>query len=235
MNGVISLIRHELKQKGDPVVQESSRRFFKEAIRVYGMKTAAVTQIAKTYFRQIEPLDKKIVFGYCEALWASGYMEESFIACHWSYALRKSFEPGDFKIFETWLKRYVGNWASCDTFCNHTVGAFMEAFPEHIPHLKKWCRSRNRWVRRGAAVSLILPARKGLFLSDIFEIADALLLDEEDLVKKGYGWVLKAASQSHPREVFEYVMKNKATMPRTALRYAIEKMPETLRKRAMGK
>jgi len=60
-------------------------------------------------------------------------------------------------------------------------------------------------------------------------------LDGDDLVQKGYGWMLKAASEAHQEEVYDYVMKNKAKMPRTALRYSIEKMPDALRKKAMEK
>jgi 3-methyladenine DNA glycosylase AlkD len=90
-------------------------------------------------------------------------------------------------------------------------------------------------MKRAAAVSLIVPARRGKFLPDIVEIADILLTDRDDMVQKGYGWMLKAASQSHQQEVFNYVMRNKAVMPRTALRYAIEKMPQELRKQAMEK
>lgn len=74
-----------------------------------------------------------------------------------------------------------------------------------------------------------------MFLSDVFEIADALLLDQDDMVQKGYGRMLKVASHTHQREVFEYVMKHKAVMPRTALRYAIEKMPKELKNQAMKK
>ncbi len=96
-------------------------------------------------------------------------------------------------------------------------------------------QSENRWMRRASAVSLIIPARKGLFLDAIFEIADKLLLDQDDLVQKGYGWMLKAASESHQQDVFDFVMKRKAIMPRTSLRYAIEKMPKELRKQAMDK
>jgi len=54
------------------------------------------------------------------------------------------------------------------------------------------------------------------------------------LVQKGYGWLLKVASQAHQKEVFDWVMKNKKEMPRTALRYAIEKMPQDLRRNAMA-
>ncbi len=89
------------------------------------------------------------------------------------------------------------------------------------------------WVRRASAVSLIVPARRGKFLKEIFEIADILLHDKEDLVQKGYGWMLKVTSQAHLNEVFNYVMDRKATMPRTALRYAIEKMPPELKAKAM--
>jgi 3-methyladenine DNA glycosylase AlkD len=162
-------------------------------------------------------------------------MEESFIACSWSYFLRPRYEPEDFGVFEKWVGTYVSNWASCDTLCNHTVGAFLEKYPEFLPDLKKWAGSDNRWMRRAAAVSLIVPAKQGKFLEEVFEIADRLLLDRDDLIQKGYGWMLKAASRVYQKEVFEYVMKNRETMPRTALRYAIEKMDEPLKKKAMKK
>jgi len=78
-------------------------------------------------------------------------------------------------------------------------------------------------------------ARKGKFLKDIFEIANTLLSDPDDLVQKGYGWMLKAAGEAHQKEVFDYVMEKKQVMPRTAFRYAIEKMPEELKEKAMEK
>ena len=90
-------------------------------------------------------------------------------------------------------------------------------------------------MRRASAVSLIIPAREGKFLDDIFELANILLLDQDDLVQKGYGWMLKEASRRHQKEVFEYVMKNKTVMPRTALRYSIEKMPEKLKVKAKAR
>jgi 3-methyladenine DNA glycosylase AlkD len=108
-------------------------------------------------------------------------------------------------------------------------------YPDHLSDLKKWTLSDNRWVRRASAVSLILPARHGKFLRDIFEIAEILLLDKDDMVQKGYGWMLKEASKPYQKEVFDFVMKNKAVMPRTALRYAIEKMPTELKLMAMDR
>ncbi len=235
MSDIINKIRLELKQKSDVTIQKSSLNFFKEAINVYGIKTQDVSKIGKAYYNEIKDKNKAEIFVLCEELWQSGYMEESFIACNWSYALHKHYTPEDFIIFERWVNNYVSNWASCDTLCNHTIGTFAEMYPEYLPGLKKWSLSNNRWVRRASAVTLIIPARHGLFLKDIFAIADILLTDKDDLVQKGYGWMLKAASQAHQQEVFEYVLQNKAVMPRTALRYAIEKMPEELKMNAMEK
>ncbi len=108
-------------------------------------------------------------------------------------------------------------------------------YPDHVREMRNWAQSENRWARRASAVSFIIPARKGVFLEDIFDLADILLHDTDDLVQKGYGWMLKAASQAHQSGVFEYVMKRKMNMPRTALRYAIEKMPKELKQKAMKK
>lgn len=72
-------------------------------------------------------------------------------------------------------------------------------------------------------------------MNDILEIADMLLSNKDDLVQKEYGWPLKAASQPHQKEVFNYVIKNKTIMPRTTLRYVIEKIPKELKKVAMEK
>ncbi len=232
---MIEKIRQELKENSDEHTKETGQRFFKEKIKFYGVKTAVVSRIGKEHFKNIKGKSKTEIFSCCEELWQSGYMEESFIACNWSYYIRKEYEPGDFAVFEKWVNSYVSNWASCDTLCNHTVGAFIEMYPQYLSVLKKWAKSENRWMRRASAVSLIIPAKQGKFLKDIFEIADILLLDKDDLVQKGYGWMLKEASRNNQKEVFDYVVKNKKIMPRTALRYAIEKMPQELKTEAMDK
>jgi len=235
MNTLLDKLRKELKQNSDINTKDSAKRFFKEEVKSYGVKTAVVGKIGKRYFSDIKDSDKKLIFNLCNQLWSSGYLEETFIACNWSYYIRKKYEPKDFRIFEKWVKKYVTNWASCDTLCNHTVGSFLELYPDYVHDLKKWARSQNRWMRRASAVSLIIPARNGKFLSDILDIADSLLLDEDDLVRKGYGWMLKAASESHQMAIFDYVLSKKEVMPRTALRYAIEKMPKNLKTKAMEK
>jgi len=232
---VVSQVRQELQENVDSNTREYSGSFFKEEVKSVGVKITVVTKIAERLFGQIEHLSKDTIFGCCEELLKSGYIEEAFIAYKWSDYLKERYEPEDFVVFERWLNSYVSNWAECDTLCNHTMGTFVEKYPEYVEKLKEWTQSQNRWVKRGAAVTLVLPARKGLFLDDVFEIADKLLLDGDDLVQKGYGWLLKEASKKHQQQVFNYVIKNKSVMPRTALRYAIEKMPPDLRKEAMKK
>ncbi len=235
MDTTLEQVRQELKNSVDERTKNTAQNFFKEEIKAYGVKIYTVNVIGKAFFAKIKDRSKADIIGLCEELWRSGYLEESFIACNWSYGIQNQYDPGDFEIFERWVQHYVNNWASCDTLCNHTVGEFIEKYPEYIFHLKQWAMSESRWIRRAAAVSLIIPARKGLFLDDIFQIANLLLLDKDDLVQKGYGWMLKAASQAYQKEVFDFVVQHKLIMPRTALRYAIEKMPKEMKAVAMEK
>ena len=235
MNPVIQNLRNEFIANADEKNRLSGQRFFKEDVNMYGLKTADARKIINKWFAQVKTLPKSEILELCEELWESGWMEESFAACEWSYRLHKVYEPSDFEVFERWVSLYVSNWAACDTLCNHTVGEFIERYPEFLIRLKAWAHSPNRWMRRASAVSLIIPARKGKFHDDILEIADILLTDTDDMVQKGYGWMLKAASQADQQRIFNYVMNKRTVMPRTALRYAIEKMPGDLRRKAMAK
>ncbi len=244
---IVAEIRQALRDSVDEKTLASGDRYFKEEVKLYGVRIPMVNRIGELAFEKLRGLSKQEIFGLCEELWRSRYSEEGYIACNLSYYLHESYEPADFAVFERWVSDYITNWATCDTLCNHTVGTFIEMYPEYVAELKKWARSDNRWVRRAAAVTLIIPARKGLFLGDALEIADTLLIDPDDLVQKGYGWMLKAASMSEPiarnadpetrrkhlEAVFDFVMARRATLPRTALRYAIEKMPPEMRSEAI--
>jgi 3-methyladenine DNA glycosylase AlkD len=235
MSELLKDIRKELVSLSDEKAVVSAQRYFKETVACYGANTALVGKISKQYLPELKTLSKKAVFELCEQLFKSDYNEEAFIACEWVYSRYKEYKPEDFKVFENWTNQYINNWAKCDTLCNHSLAKFIDMYPEYLKNLKTWAKSENRWVKRASAVTLIIPARQGRYLKDIFEIADILLMDEDDMVQKGYGWMLKAASQSYQAEVFNYVMKHKAKMPRTSLRYAIEKMPADLKKKAMEK
>lgn len=235
MHKAVKEVRERLAAAGSVQGQKDSDRFFKEPMPCYGTKNVEMRRIAKEVLKSLKGMDKAGLFRLCEDLWKSGMLEECFVACEWSYAQRAAFTAEDLDVFERWVKKYVDNWATCDTLCNHNVGDLVEAHPELVGRLRAWTKSKNRWMKRAAAVSLIIPARHGLFLDDVFFIADALLPDRDDMVQKGYGWMLKAASEAHCDAVYAYVVGKKAVMPRTAYRYALEKMPKAMRAEAMKK
>ena len=233
MVSIVDRIRAVLREKADERTLASSQRFFKEPAKSYGVDIQQCSRIARQLWPEVKKLKKEEVFKLCEELFASDYNEEAHIVSSWLPKMIEQFDEDDWHIFQGWIEKYINNWAKCDSFCNHTMGDYLMKFPEYIDRLKEWALSENRWIKRAAAVSLIIPARKGLFLNDIFEISDRLLSDNDDMVQKGYGWLLKSASEVHQKGVYEYVLKNRGKMPRTALRYAIEKMPDDMRMEAM--
>lgn len=234
-NALIAEIRKELQKHIEPLYKEQNGKFFKEQVKMFGVRTPLVRDIAARYFLKVRRIRKKELFSLCSQLLRSGQSEEITVALDWAWRARSHYDANDFELFESWLNKYISNWASCDDFCAHALGFFLAEFPEILPKARLWARSQNQWLRRAAAVSLIYAVRKQKYLKDIFEVSDILLKDPEDLVQKGYGWALKEASNVYPREVFHYVMKRKKEMPRTALRYAVEKLPPRLRREAMQK
>jgi len=232
---ILDAIREDLSKGSDEATRHSFQRFFKEPVKCYGLKNSAVGAISKKHFKAVSSWGKNAIFDLCEALFSSGFCEEAFIASNWLPRISGRFEKGDLKIFRRWIDLYVNNWATCDTFCNHTVGALIERYPDLVFEIKDWALSENRWLKRASAVSLIVPAKRGMFLKEAFEISDLLISDPDDMVQKGYGWLLKEESRLHQREVLDYVLKNRDRMPRIALRYAVELMPKELRSEAMKK
>lgn len=228
-------IREELRQNVDPVYRDGARRYFKEKIVNYGVRTPVVRKIAAKYFKLISGWDKQAVLAIAERLLKTKLSEESTIAWTWVYRLKNKLEVKEFEVFEAWVKQYVDNWAKCDDFCTHSVGYLVDRFPQLADRLFRWTGSKNRWVKRGAAVSLIYPVSRGRMLKQVFKTAEKLLMDKDDMVQKGYGWMLKAAADVYQDEVFKFVIKHKERMPRTALRYAIEKMPKKMKQKAMAR
>ncbi len=234
MNKLLTKIRKELKQNIDPVYKQGAENYFREKIKIYGVRIPVVRKISARYFKEVKGLKKNKIFSICETLLKTNYGEESTIAFDWAFRLRTQYEKKDFKIFESWLKKYVSDWGKCDNFSTHAFGYFIYKFPEFLKKVKLWTKAKNRWPRRASAVILIYPIRRSeKFLNHVFRTADILLMDSDDMVQKGYGWLLKETSNVYPKQVFNYVMRNKDEMPRTALRYAIEKYPQKLRKKAM--
>lgn len=231
--GIITKIRKELRLKIKPEYQDGEKKFFKEKVKNYGVRTPDRRKIAGKIYKEVKDLPKNKVFQLTEELLKSGYSEEATIAFDLTYRIRDSFEKKDFKIFKRWVNKYVDNWAKCDDFCTHSVGFLVNKYPELSKDLFLWTKSKTRWMKRASAVSYIYPVNKPKKIKWVMKTAQALLMDPDDMVQKGYGWMLKEASKNHLEIVFKYVMSEKYRMPRTALRYAIELMDQKLKRQAM--
>ncbi len=235
---MIDDIKDELEKLVDPAKAQKRiewEKKYNEPSTMYGIPARFVREVSSKYYRNVKKEGRKRILESCNLLLKQEIVELRTIAFDWAYRIREEFLAEDFTLFESWLERYVHGWGGCDDLCVHAFGALIYRFPQSLSKVEVWRFSQNRWMRRASAVTLVLPARKGLFLDDILDIADRLLHDDDDLVQKGYGWMLKEAGKAHPHEVFRFVMDHRKEMPRTALRYAIEKMPAEWKKLAMEK
>lgn len=226
----LELKRHASSKSCD----ERNERTFRNGSLSYGLRTALTRKIAGQSFSAVRSLVKNEILDLCEVLLEKGYYEHKIIAFKWAHNLKKNYEPKDFIVFSKWVERHIVDWDDCDDFCTHALGEFLLQFPEFLPRVKKWTISSKWQRRRAAAVALIYPIRNKKFLAEALSTCEALLTDDHDLVRKGYGWLLKEASRHHQHAVFQFVMKKKLKMPRVALRYAVEKMPPQLRQKAMA-
>ncbi len=234
MNSILRKLKQEIARQDKPENRANYQQFFKEKLdNPTGLRAPVLRKISTGLFKELKERPKKDILSLCDEILESGMRYGRFFAFDWASKAHKEFAAGDFRRFEVWLKKYVDNWGKCDHLCCSVIGPLVSMFPELVDRTRKWTKSKNRWLRRAAAVALIAPVRKNTLLKEVFKTADVLLMDEDDMVQKGYGWMLKEAANKYPDEVFAYVMKHRKVMPRTALRYAIEKYPAARRKEAM--
>ena len=234
MNDLLASIRARLLAQVDEAYREGTRNYFKEPIEPLGVRSALVKKLAGQVWRQVKPWPKARIWELCRALWETGTMEEGSIATTLAARLEPRLTPEDFEEFEDWLGRYVANWAHCDDLCTHALGRLLLRHKELLPRTDSWAGSENRWLRRASAVALIPLAKSGA-LPPVFARADALLPDADDLVRKGLGWLLKEAGRNFPDPVSAYLLAHRRDMARVALRIAVEKLPEDLRRQCMAR
>lgn len=232
---VLADIQRKVEEQADPVRAENEQRYFKGTIRCHGLSVPKSLAIARDVYRlHRRALGPDEWFDLGERLLGTGWFEEGTIGLE--IVQRLPLPPTEtlFDTCERWLDTYVGNWAHCDKLCTGLIGPVLIELPRLVKRLPPWTDSENRWMRRGAAVSLVIPARRGLFSNEALAIALALLEDGDDLVQKGYGWMLREAAEAHRPAVTAFLERHVGRMPRTAFRYAIEKYPPDERKRLMA-
>jgi len=226
MNVLLDEVRARLRTLGDARVRASQERFFtpEQRPRSYGVASPEVKRIAQDIYRRIKPWPTADRDRLCVALWEGGTNEEGTLVCYLYRRFAKSCGAREFRMFTRWLDRYVHNWGHTDGLSLWLLGASIANDASLIDSLDAWTRSQNRWKRRAAAVSLVPSARRGLHAREIFRIAAPLIPDEDDMVRKGVGWLLKETYPQKPAETLRFLLPWREKAPRLVLRYAAEKM-----------
>jgi 3-methyladenine DNA glycosylase AlkD len=217
-------IRSELKAAADPKFEAGLRWFFKEPVKPYGVRTPLLRELARLAYAQVRHWPVAERDRFVTELWKSGMLEEGVIVSHLYRRFAKSCGEREFDMFERWIDRYVRNWSHCDGVSTWLIAASIANRPGLADRLAAWTKSKNRWKRRSAAVSLIQEAKQGRNTETIFHICDLLLKDADDMVRKGVGWLLKETYPKKPREALQFLDDWRATAPRLTLRLASEKM-----------
>jgi len=234
IDSLASDIRKDLKKHANTEYKKGAENYFKEGITTYGVRVPQAREIAGKHLSRMKNMSLSDRIRLSEELLKTGVFEEGIVAFEIVRKAKKYYTRNTFKTFEKWLNIYVKNWAHCDELSNHLFGYLIEEYPELSGKFLSWTKSKNRWKRRSAAVSFIYPARKGKNTSEIFAIADELMLDDDDMVQKGVGWLLKEESKSNKKKVIDFLMKWKEKTSGLIITYATEKMPE-VRPKLRGK
>ena len=227
------MLRAELYALADPADAIHLQRFFKTAPGEYGagdkflgLRVPALRKLVRNY-RQLN---------YADALemLASSWHEERLLAL---MLLVDGYDRGDGsrreRIHRAYLEhtRYINNWDLVDASAEHIVGPHLEA--REIALLQRLAKSDDIWERRIAIISTFHFIKRNEFAPTL-KIARLLLEDSHDLIHKAVGWMLREVGKRDRRVEDAFLKKHYKKMPRTMLRYAIERHPETLRKRYLA-
>jgi 3-methyladenine DNA glycosylase AlkD len=159
------------------------------------------------------------------------YLEAKGLGIELVARFRRDFTP---RLLPAWKRWFAGNhsanWATTDAICGALIGPLLLQQPELCQQMRAWARHRNMWVRRASIVGLIARARRGESLDLVYEIARGLHVDREDLIQKAVGWALREAGKTDMARLERYLRACGPAIPRTTLRYAIERFPEAKRR-----
>ena len=133
------------------------------------------------------------------------------------------------ELYDLYIRRHdrINNWDLVDLAAYYVVGKYLADKPHDV--LYELARSRNMWERRSAIVATAHFILKQKQVDDTFKIAELLLNDDEDLVHKGTGWMLRAAGDVDRKRLLLFLEEHASTMPRVLLRYSIEKLDKPQR------
>jgi len=168
---------------------------------------------------------------FADALIEDRHLEVKGVGIEVVARFHRDFTPRLLPRWKGWLAgNHSANWATTDSICGALIGPLLLKHPTHCDNLRAWARHRNMWVRRAAIVGLIHRARRGESLDAVYDIARRLHGDREDLIQKAVGWALREAGKTDMARLERYLRSGGAGIPRTTVRYAIERFPEAKRR-----
>src|SRR5689334_781479 len=218
-------IRRALKDGGSAPHAEGVQRFFKEEIQSRGWYTAELRKVAVRFRRTIlREQGLEFLIEVADDLFQGDVLEEKNLAVLLLQPLTADFGSKEFKRFESWLAR-ISSWADHDGLVHYLIAPMVAAQPGRTKAVFKWASSPSRWHRRAACVALIQGTRKKLFLTEIQRLSDKLLSDQDDMVQKGLGWLLRETAKAAPAPTVRYLMTIRDRAPRLVLRTACETLP----------
>jgi 3-methyladenine DNA glycosylase AlkD len=230
---VAAQIRRALKDGGSADHATGVQRFFKDEIKSHGWYTADLRHAAVRFRRELRKergLD--FLVEVADHLFSGPVLEERIAAVFLLQKLDAEFGDREFKLFESWLDR-ISSWADHDGLVHYLISPMVAAKPTRAKEVFRWAKSSNRWRRRAACVALIRGARAKMLFPEITKLSDSLLTDEDDMVQKGLGWLLRETAKFDAKRTVPYLMKIRGHAPRLVLRTACETLPPTVRKRIL--
>jgi 3-methyladenine DNA glycosylase AlkD len=234
-NRIAADIRRQLKEGGSALHAEGVQWFFNEEIQSRGWYTAGLRKAAVRLRRTlIKEAGLPFLVEVADRLFSGRVLEEKIFAVFLLEKHTSELDDRDFRRFESWLSR-ISSWADHDTLVHSLIAPMIEARPARAEGIFRWAKSRNRWHRRAACVALIRGTRQKMFFPEIVKLSDLLLDDEDDMVRKGLGWLLRETAKADPNRTLPYLMKIRTCSPRLVLRTACETLPATTRTKVLAK
>jgi len=223
-----------LKSMSRPHGSFDAARYFRgdHGLRFYNVGTPVMRALARDiYMAKRAAWDVDDAMRFADSLMRDPYLETKSIAIEVVARYRRSFEPRLLARWKRWLAGNLSaNWATTDAICGVLIGPLIADHPRLIPVLPTWAVHRNMWVRRASAVALIPSFRRGLALDVAYDLAKMLHPDRADLIHKAVGWMLREAGKQDPARLEHYLRAEGPAIPRTTVRYAIERFPAAKRR-----
>ncbi len=224
--GAARAAKRELARLARPAGSFDASRYFRGTadLGFYNVGTDRVRTFAKSVVRDHPAWTVDDAMRCADALITDRFLEVKTVAIEVVARYRKTFAPGLLRGWKRWLARgYAANWATTDAMCGALIGPLLVAHPRLVPQVAGWSRDRHLWVRRASAVGLIPLVRRGDVLQTAYGVARTLHRDPNDLIQKAVGWMLREAGKADPVRLERYLRENGPQIPRTTVRYAIER------------